>query len=163
MRYQVEYSCCAGLSFYPESMRLLMGREVQPNGFSIVLDELTDFTFVNDSLIVVPFDIYAPGNYYIAFHAVSRSDSYSIMLRSMAVNEYDPTALQSTSLSARKVWGGDDAVVVQSAAACPVTIYDAMGCQVAHFVAQHSREEYPLPAGIYVVLVDNVAHKVVVR
>ena len=163
MRYQVEYSCCAGLSFYPESMRLLMGREVQPNGFSIVLDELTDFTFVNDSLIVVPFDIYAPGNYYIAFHAVSRSDSYSIMLRSMAVNEYDPTALQSTSLSDSKVWGGDDAVVVQSAAACPVAIYDAMGCQVAHFVTQHSREEYPLPAGIYVVLVDNVAHKVVVR
>lgn len=163
MRYQVEYNCCAGLSFYPESMRLLMGRASQPNDFSIVLDDLVDFTFINDSLIVVPFDIYVSGCYRIAFQANSYRDSYSIMLRSMAVNEYDPATGVMTMSDGNSVWGCDGGIVVQCKVPTVVSVCDVTGYTVCEFVSHQQQEYRPLPDGIYIVRIGDAAHKVVVR
>lgn len=163
IRYQIEYSCCAGLSIYPESMRVLLGRTPQPNAMSAVVSELQDFTFINDTCIVAPFDIVVPGYYYLAFQANSRADSYAILLRNMAINEYDPMSVGAVAVGQCRIWGGYGYIGVQDDCDAVVEVYDVAGNKVATFVATSGITTQPLSAGIYIVRCGSNIRKIVVR
>ncbi len=164
IRYQVEYSCCAGHSHYPESMRVILGRTPQPNAMSMVLDELVDFTSISvDTNIVVPFDIPVSGIYYLAFQAVSPADSYAILFRKVEVNEYDPLSVSLHKSDACKVWGGVGCIVVDAISGSDITIYRIDGQLVDKCVASVNCRHIEIPSGVYVVRVDDVTARVVVR
>lgn len=162
-RYQVEYRCSAGHSHYPESLRVKLGNSKEPNAMSVVIDELEKFTFINDSLIIVPFDIYLPGNYYIAFHAASRSDSYSIMLRSVTLSDYDPMSVSIAQAENCRVWGGEGCIMIESTTDCEAVIYSLDGRVLEKVKVTQWVHRCDVTQGVYIVAVNDRRVKVVVR
>lgn len=163
IRYQIEYSCCAGHSYYPESMRVLMGRTPQPNSMSVLIDDVEDFTCITDTCIVAPFDIWASGIYYIAFQVVSPADSYAMLMRNVKIDEYDPMSVTKTCVTEGIAWGGDGCIMVDVETDSHVIIYSLDGRIVDKFVAQSDTIRCNVVQGIYIVDVEGVRVKVVVR
>lgn len=163
IRYQVEYSCCVGLSIYPESMRVMMGRVPRPNDMSVVIDELLDFTFINDTTIIAPFDVPLSGNYYIGFQASGRADSYSILLRNVAVNKYYQASAILNSNDEVRVWGATGCIMVQGCADTVIEVYNLSGLMVGTFTTTTMPYSYPISAGVYMVRCGKDVTKVVVR
>lgn len=159
--YQITYSCCAGLSFYPESMRVVMGLQPQPNVMSMVIDDLTNFTFINDSTITATFSTPLTGYYYIAFQATSPADSYAIILRSV---EIDYALSASNTLSDNtKVWGDDNRIYYSCPTGSDITLYDTMGHIVLQITTTTTPGSYHMTAGVYIAKVGNSTHKIVVH
>lgn len=163
IRYQIEYSCCAGLSIYPESMRVLLGRTPLPNAMSVVVDELQDFTFINDTCIVAPFEVSLSGNYYLAFQANSEADRYAVLLREMAIGKYNPMSVAAVAVEQSRVWGADGCIKIQSCNNAVVEVFDIAGNKVATIVTTSTPCIYPVSRGIYFVRCGYSTHKVVVR
>ena len=163
IRYQVEYSCCAGHSHYPESLRVVMGRTPQPNAMSVVIDELYDFTFISDTVIVVPFDVSVSDIYYLAFQAVSQADSYAILMRNVKINEYNPMSVSSPQYTSARVWGGMGCIITHVTPGSEVVIYNIDGKVVDRFTASRDVQSRNIIQGVYIVYVDGVRRKVVVR
>lgn len=159
-RYQVEYSCCVGLSRYPESMCVMLGFVPQPQEMSVVVSRLNDFTFINDTVIVAPFDVHVPGIYYMAFRAYSKADSYAILLRSMEIDEYDPNSVLSLHID-NFIRGGNGYIEVDSHAAVDVSIYNLLGEKVGSFIA-HRDTRHNIDPGIYIIHAGTVVQKIVV-
>ena len=161
--YQVEYCCCVGLSIYPESMRVMMGRVPHPNDMSVVIDELLDFTFINDTTIIAPFDVPLSGNYYIGFQASGRADSYSILLRNVAVNKYYQASATLNSNDEVRVWGATGCIMAQGSADTVIEVYNLSGLMVGAFTTTTMPYSYPISAGVYMVRCGKDVTKVVVR
>ena len=161
IRYQVEYSCCAGLSSYPESMSVMIGFVPRPEEMSVVVKRLSDFTFINDTVIVVPFEAHVPGIYYMAFRANSKADSYAILLRSIAINEYDPNSV-TTTITDNRVTGGRGYIEVATTHPTTVHIYNLLGVEVDTFTS-HNTTQYNIASGIYLVQIGSEAHKIIVQ
>ena len=162
VRYQVEYNCCVGLSHYPESMRVMLGLVPQPQEMSVLVSELDHFTFINDSVIVAPFYAQVPGIYYLAFKACSEADTYAILLRDVAINEYDPLSVAHAEMSPCDVRGGYGCVAIEVQEPQEVRIYNLLGAMVSTFTAT-ATEQHPIATGVYIVKVGNVVRRVVVR
>lgn len=161
MRYQVEYSCCVGLSSYPESMSVLLGFVPRPEEMSMVIKKHNDFTFINDTIIVMPFEVQVPGIYYLAFRACSRADSYAILLRSIEIDEYDPNSV-STIVAESTVKGRCGYIEVATPHPTIVRVYNLLGTEVGTFTS-HNHTQHNIASGIYLVQIDGVTHKVVVQ
>ena len=163
MRYQVEYSCCVGLSHYPESMRVMLGFVPQPQEMSVVVSALDNFTFINDTVIVAPFDVYVPGIYYLAFEACSEVDSYAILLRNISIEEYDTLSQIPVSFSPFKAWGGRECIYISSSQEPQeVCIYNMLGERM-NTLSVSTTAQYAISPGVYIVQAGHVAYKVVVR
>ena len=160
MRYQVEYSCCVGLSSYPESMSVMLGFTPNPQDMSLTVSKLHDFSFIKDTVIVAPFEVHVPGIYYIAFHAYSRADSYAILLRSIEIDEYDPNSV-SSPVTHNIVRGGTGCIEIITQEAINVRIYNLLGEEVNTFIA-HSNTRYETASGIYIVHAGKTIQKIVV-
>lgn len=164
IRYQVEYSCCAGHSHYPESIRVILGRTPQPNAMSMVIDDLIEFTTISpDTCVIVPFDIPVSGVYYMAFQAISPADSYAILFRNVAVNEYDPMSVSLPMSDSCKVWGSVGSIVVDAISENDILIYHLDGRLVEKRKTKTHRQHIVIAPGMYIVCIDNVPTKVVVR
>ena len=162
LKYQVEYSCCVGLSIYPESLRVLLGTLPQPNTMSVV-DVLQDFTFINDTSIIAPFNIAHSGEYYIAFQVNTPTDGYSVLLRNMAVNEYDPLSVQSVTDADCRVWSAKGTLNVSSDTKTDVKVFDLSGTLVDNFETDAGQYTVAISQGVYFVKVGAKVHKVIVR
>lgn len=160
MRYQVEYSCCVGLSSYPESMSVLLGFVPQPEEMSVVIKKHSDFTFINDTVIVMPFEVQVPGVYYMAFRACSQADSYAILLRSIEIDEYDPNSVSSPSIN-NMVRGGMGCIEVTAQEPTIVRIYNLLGEEVGNFIA-HTGTRHEIESGIYIVHAGKTIQKIIV-
>ncbi|MBO7317212.1 MAG: T9SS type A sorting domain-containing protein, partial [Bacteroidales bacterium] len=161
MRYQVEYSCCVGLSNYPESMSVLLGFVPRVQEMSMVVSRLTDFAFVNDTTIIAPFEVQVPGVYYMAFRADSKADSYAILLRSVAISEYDTNSLAVVEGGATVV-GRKGCIELVTNHAQEVHVYNLLGVEVAFLMAQ-GRVQHSLSSGVYLVQIGGATHKVLVQ
>lgn len=163
IRYQIEFDCCTGHSYYPESMRIVMGRSPHPNDMSVLLNSLDSFTNITDTTIIAPIDIYASGIYYIAFQATSQADSYAILLRNMSINQYNPMSVAWYEADLFRVYGTQGAIIVHSPNPSEVYIYNSQGMLTDKFTTDTPEIHRSISAGIYWVRVENYSHVVVVR
>ena len=161
MRYQVEYSCCVGLSNYPESMSVLIGFVPHPEEMSVVIKKHSNFTFINDTVIVMPFEVQVPGVYYMAFRACSQADSYAILLRSVEIDEYDPNSV-STTIIENVVRGRTGYIEVATPHPTTVRIYNLLGVEVGTFTS-HNLTRHNIASGIYLVQIGSEVHKIAVQ
>ncbi len=161
-RYEVRYSCCVGLSYYPETMRVLLSRSAEALSFSTVIDELQEFTFINDTVVVAPFSVAVAGHYYIGFQAKSTADSYAILLRNIGVDIYDDTAVHAVKLQRHSIGGAQGKMTAQCSEATDIAIYDLSGRLIGsrHLSAGYS--EIPLSAGVYIVKAGKEVGKIIV-
>lgn len=156
MRYEVHCRCCAGLSQYPESLRIALGRTPQPNDMSFTIKTLDQFTFINDTTIIIPFDIATTAHYYIGIQAHSKADSYAILLRGIAVQEYDPAAVTAPRTEApAKIWGGSGYMTAYTDRVVHANIYDLTGMCIKEMMLSPGTNEWEMPTGIYIVQVDD--------
>lgn len=159
--YMLSYSCCVGLSFYPESLRVMMGVVPQPNAMSIVIDEQFDIDFINDTTISVTFDVAKPGYYYIAMQACSVADRYAIMLRNISI-DYDSQTSVVTPDDDRNIVGVERKnIVVHTDTPQELTVYNMMGGVVV------SRKDVcyasiPLQSGCYIVQLGECVRKIII-
>ena len=159
-RYQVEYSCCVGLSSYPESMCVMLGFAPTPGDMSVVVSRLHDFNFIKDTVVVAPFEVHIPGIYYMGFRAYSKADSYAILLRSIEIDEYDPNSVSSPTVGNR-IRGGVGCIEVSAQEPTEVRIYNLLGEEVGTFIA-HIGTRHEIASGIYIVHAGKTIQKIVV-
>lgn len=156
MRYEVHCRCCAGLSLYPESLRIALGRTPYPDDMSYTIKVLKDFNFINDSIIIMPFDIAAAGHYYIGIQACSDADSYAILIRDIAVQEYDPAAVTIPRAEAPvRIWGGKGCMTALTSDGVRATIYDVTGRRIMEKRLSPGHTQWDMPTGVYIVQVDD--------
>ena len=127
----------------------------------MVVSRLTDFAFVNDTTIIAPFDVQVPGVYYMAFRADSKADSYAILLRSVAISEYDTNSLAVVE-GAATVVGRKGCIELVTNHAQEVHVYNLLGVEVAFLMAQ-GRVQHSLSSGVYLVQIGGATYKVLVQ
>ena len=155
MRYEIHCRCCAGLSLYPESLRIALGRTPQPDDMSYTIKVLDRFNFINDTTIIMPFDISVTAHYYIGIQARSYADSYAILLREIAVQEYDPAAVTAPQTEApARIWGGKGCITAYTDRTVRANIYDLTGMCIKEMTLSPGNTEWEMPKGIYIVQID---------
>ncbi len=162
VQYDISVGCCAGLSFYPESMRIMLGRTPEPNALSIVVKDLKDFTFINDTSITAQFSIPVAGYYYLGLQAYSPADRYAILLRDLLIQKHNSASVPTVKEQKAKVWGYKDHIAACSHSANTAIVYDLCGQKIGTYPLSASYCEWAMPSGIYIVRIGNSAHKVIV-
>jgi Zn-dependent alcohol dehydrogenase len=141
-------------------MSVLLGFVPQPEEMSVVIKKHSDFTFINDTVIVMPFEVQVPGVYYMAFRACSRADSYAILLRSIEIDEYDPNSVSLPTVRSL-VRGGMGCIEVTAQEPTAVRIYNLLGEEVGNFIA-HTGTRHEIESGIYIVHAGKTIQKIIV-
>lgn len=156
MRYEIHCRCCAGLSLYPESLRIALGRTPYPGDMSYTIKTLEQFTFINDTTIIIPFDIVSTAHYYIGIQACSDADSYAILLREIAVQEYDPAAITTPKTDVpTQIWGSKGCMKAHSRETTRAVIYDVTGKGIKEVTLHPGDTVWEMPTGLYLVQVDG--------
>lgn len=162
-RYEIHVGCCAGLSFYPESMRIMLGQSPEPNALSTIIKDLKEFTFINDTSVITPFGIPSSGHYYIGIQACSHADRYAILLRDIHIKEYDPASSPIVKETETSVWSYKGHIAIKSSGAPYAIIYNIYGQKIGTYPLSKSYCEWKMPAGIYIIRIGNNTHKIVVQ
>ena len=142
-------------------MSVLIGFVPHPEEMSVVIKKHSNFTFINDTVIVMPFEVQVPGVYYMAFRACSQADSYAILLRSVEIDEYDPNSV-STTIIENVVRGRTGYIEVATPHPTTVRIYNLLGVEVGTFTS-HNLTRHNIASGIYLVQIGSEVHKIAVQ
>ena len=121
--YNIIVNANANSAFFPERFEVKIGTEATVEGLSQTVIQPTDVTSAEPDDFEGQFSVAADGKYYIAVHAISDADMYSLLVHSITIEQgAEPTAPAAPAIEVAVGAEGDLSATVKVTA--PTTSVD---------------------------------------